>query len=357
MARRKRAAPGTALGLELCLLCLATVLLPARGVRKRASMDRDREQRKFLREWRKLREEARPYDEVAKDGPEGASALMQLQDDALGSLNASWLFKNEMGDFPLYSTKKVWGPSPDSFALVPSGLKAMGKKFPIVSFLHGLFGSFSTTYLAYKGLLHYISSFGFVIVVTTLCPAICPMNLYSKIQRTMIRWMKWSFHSGKVDFDRRAFFGHSMGGGSTIISSQVRDSKVKAAVAMNPAPAIGNLHALVLKITAKMPTFFTGGTLDTTMPPPVSWPYYQSSPYGSARVIIRGATHSSAVGVAGSSVGKVVPWTAVFLLCHVSENKDACKRMEDRMCKSLGLLASTCKVKGQWGISSWLPFR
>jgi len=322
-------------------------------------MRRDPSFKNLMKEWDLLRQEASAYDKKGYHdssgdeklrGSEDGTALLELAANTSSTTSKrfeGFFFKNVMPTFTPYQTKKGWGPTPDSFVVYPSGSEAKGKKFPIISFLHGLFGSFSTTYLVYKGLLHYVASYGFVVVATTLCPAVCPLNLYSKIQRFMIDMLKTSLYRGMSDFSRTGLMGHSMGGSGTIISSQVSDTSLKAAVAMNPAPTFGNLHTAVLKIFAKMPSFFTGGALDTCMPPPVSWPYFKMSPSGSARVIIAGASHSSSVGSVGQPVGIVVSWIAVFLRCHVAGDNEACQLLQDKMCRSLRWKAVACRIKGE----------
>lgn len=351
--------------LRLCL-CLSALALPAAsGLRRRVeAMEQDEAtvtERRYREKWRRYSEEAKKHELAASAAMNDSFALSEIGSDSSvqgnQSLAHAWRFSNKMHkEFKLFKTGKYWGPTPDSFVVRPKGTRAIGKKFPVVSFLHGILGGYFTTYLAYKGLLHYIAAHGFIVVATTLCAVGCPLDLYSHIQRLMPKLMRFSIHRSRCDHTRRAYFGHSMGGEGTVISSHSRARRVKAVVAMNPSALFWTYHVALLKLTGKMPSMFTGGALDALRIVGIvnTWPYFQLAPRGSASVVVQGSTHNSPVGFLGTHVGQVVPWTLVFLRCHVYRDKNACNRLHRKMCKTLGWRATRCKIKGSWRSTRWI---
>lgn len=208
--------------------------------------------------------------------------------------------------------------------------------FPIATFGHGMGGQIITD------LVESVASLGFVVVAPATSGGRCDDNHW----KDMLHALDGSKNNtalhpalAHVDWNNTAIFGHSMGGYATLLatSEAVKDPQrynVKAAVASHgyigdPSPASG--------IT--VPTMFTTGTEDHQQHLLAQYQACQGHPKILAQV--EGAQHMEP-----ESPGRLNPFDAHFLGCHVAQLQASCTKIygsgADSLCKANTM--TTCEI-------------
>ena len=133
----------------------------------------------------------------------------------------------------------------------PSGAAASGRRFPLISFAHGLAGGGSVDWLAYNPLLSHIASHGYIVASPRACDLGCAEHCrtlwgdppcwgnYYQEQLKVLAWAQTN--ASRADPVMSAVnhtvgygvSGHSMGGQATLFSSSFENAtrhNIKAAV-------------------------------------------------------------------------------------------------------------------------------
>ena len=93
---------------------------------------------------------------------------------------------------------------------------------------------------------------------------------------------------GKIDTNRMAIMGHSMGGGGTLLAANTHSSELKAAIPFTPWQPDGDFSDVTV------PTLIIAGEIDRVAPVnDHAWPHYQSLSASNPRMYleIRGGNH------------------------------------------------------------------
>jgi len=201
------------------------------------------------------------------------------------------------------------------YPVAKSGGAALGK-VPIVSFAHGVTEGGLAVPANYHILLSGVASYGYVVIaqesaVTNFCAN------QDKDQQRSIEWVKSSKYSSKVDWGKKTgVFGHSMGGMATIksasSSSAIKAHNIGAAVMLHPCAQSGS---------AKVPSLFFTGSLDTVCLSTFVKAAYNSASTAKAYAQIRGATH---LEPQTGFPNRETIWVAAMFDCHIKGDQHAC---------------------------------
>lgn len=212
-----------------------------------------------------------------------------------------------------------------------------GKKYPLLSFAHGLTAWDTTIWFPY--VLEGVAKSGYVVVAPEAGTASC-----AEQHLDQIRGLEWALGNSELlpHIDVSAgtgIFGHSMGGGSTITSASdaaaISKYNIKAAAAMHPAP--GNN-------APKIPILYLTGTKDTLVPSFSVFAQYDAANVSDKTFVnIVGSTHVNACGCPSQScqefcndhagsLGLGCPNTEDRYYfepfdCYLKGDKDACTRV------------------------------
>ena len=103
---------------------------------------------------------------------------------------------------------------------------------------------------------------------------------------------------GRIDVDRVAVAGWSMGGGACQLAV-LEDPTIKCAIAMTPHPGLLLCLSLPKRLTDAVPTLFFVGQCDPVAWPCLGWAMYRSVSAPKLILEIRGGGHATACGPAG----------------------------------------------------------
>jgi hypothetical protein len=191
-------------------------------------------------------------------------------------------------------------------------------------------------------LVESVASLGFVVVAPATSGGRCDDNHWKDMLHALKgSKAKVSLHPAlsHVDWNRTAIFGHSMGGYATLLAAsqavkEPEEYHVKAVVASHgyigdPSPAEG--------IT--VPAMFTTGLEDHAQHLKAQFDACKGRPKILAQV--EGAVHMEP-----QSPGRLNPFDAHFLGCHVANSKGSCDKIygdtTDSLCKANKM--TTCEI-------------
>lgn len=143
---------------------------------------------------------------------------------------------------------------------------ASGAPYPGVTFGHG----FLTQPSLYASTLRHLASHGHIVAATTTQTGFLPSHsAFALDLRHCLTWFEQqnsnaqSPYFGAIDTARFGAFGHSMGGGATILAA-AGDARIKAIAPM--APAETNPSAISAMASVQVPARLVCGTQDTIVP-------------------------------------------------------------------------------------------
>lgn len=128
----------------------------------------------------------------------------------------------------------------------------------------------------------------------------------------------------RVDRNRLAVVGHSMGGGGALVAAERRPS-LKAAVGLAPFMPSGNLA------TDRVPTMIMGGTKDPTVTPAYLNGLYSTVPSTteSAYLQLAGADHLVYTKANTREMRILIPWLKTFVDADTRYTQFLCPRLAD----------------------------
>ena len=143
---------------------------------------------------------------------------------------------------------------------------ASGAPYPGVTFGHG----FLTQPGLYGSTLRHLASWGHFVAATTTQTGLLPSHsAFALDMRHCLTWYEQqnanaaSPYFGAIDVARFGAFGHSMGGGATILAAAA-DARIKALAPM--APADTNPSAIAAMASVQAPSRLVCGNQDTIVP-------------------------------------------------------------------------------------------
>lgn len=204
------------------------------------------------------------------------------------------------------------------YPVLPDEPDAPLPKMPLISYGHGMgCGGDKIDLYFYRKSLKALVEQGFVIVAPQNGPAdYCGINV-DMLQA--ITWLKGTEFAPRIDFERVAVLGYSMGAREALVVSSVdtivSDYGIKACVALMPHCVYGCPQPLV-------PTYYYTGTRDTTCPPgPVEAAFNALEGVPKVFKNTEGALHWE-VGHWGGN--RFMPEAISMLRCHLHGDKAAC---------------------------------
>jgi pimeloyl-ACP methyl ester carboxylesterase len=176
--------------------------------------------------------------------------------------------------------------------------------FGAIAFIPGYNGSWAA--LAWTG--PWLASFGFVVIgFEAANPTDGDAARGTQLLAAMDYLTQRSPVRNRIDPNRTAVIGHSMGGGGAISAASKRPT-LKTAIGL--APAIFSTDVKTLKI----PAMVMAGQKDTTVTPSYAKNFYNQIPTKKAYVELTGAGHGFPSWTPNSvMMRKVVPWFKIFL--------------------------------------------
>jgi len=224
-------------------------------------------------------------------------------------------------------TKQTWdysGPCGPGAVFYP---EADGN-FPLLGFAHGLDGQ--NVLSTYSYTLNSLASWGYIVVAHEGCPS---DNQEYKTQEAM---MDWAFsHWTTIDHSKPSgIFGHSMGGGSTMVFAGDGNACVKHAVQgafmMHPCD-FQNPHSSPTWV----PTLYTSGSSDTLCTPTFVYGEYKKGGFANGKPVgygvYKGASHLLPCGVQYNPEAiDIANWFG----CYVYQNQDSCSSIYNGFCSN-----------------------
>ena len=176
--------------------------------------------------------------------------------------------------------------------------------FGAIAFIPGYNGSWAA--LAWTG--PWLASFGFVVIgFEATNPGDGDAARGTQLLAALDYLTQRSPVRGRIDPNRTAVIGHSMGGGGAMSAASKRPS-LKTAIGLAPAIFSTNMKTL------KVPAMVMVGQKDTTVSPSYAKNFYNQIPTKKAYVELTGATHGFPSWKPNSvMMRKVVPWFKVLL--------------------------------------------
>lgn len=206
------------------------------------------------------------------------------------------------GPYPASTrTVTVTRPNATSFSAVmwyPGATAAAGAPFhpscppsPIITFGHGFFQTVPT----YQSTLAHLATHGYTVIATTSEGGLLPnhSNFATDI-RTCITYLEaqnstsGSFVYQRLAPDRVGIFGHSMGGGATILACAA-DPRIDAAATL--AAADTNPSSITAAASVNIPILLISGSSDTIVPPAQNQSHYASARAPKSYPLIAGGFH------------------------------------------------------------------
>jgi pimeloyl-ACP methyl ester carboxylesterase len=179
-------------------------------------------------------------------------------------------------------------------------------KFGAIAFIPGYNGSWAA--LEWTG--PWLASFGFVVIGgEAINPTDGDTARGTQLLAALDYLTQRSPVRDRIDPNRTAVIGHSMGGGGAI-SAAARRSSLKAAIGL--APAIFSTDVSTIQV----PTMMMAGQKDTTVTPAYTKNFYNQLPASTKKsyVELTGAGHGFPSWTPNSvMMRKVVPWFKIFL--------------------------------------------
>lgn len=117
----------------------------------------------------------------------------------------------------------------------------------------------------------------------------------------------------RVDVDKLAIMGHSMGGGGALIAAHNHSDEIQAAIPFTPWQPEGVFDGITV------PTLVIAGAADRIAPVAAhAWPHYQSIPYSTTRVYLEVASGDHFIANSGESdnamLGRyAIAWLKLYL--------------------------------------------
>lgn len=186
-------------------------------------------------------------------------------------------------------TATVWYPGASNAANAP--FHPTCPPSPIITFGHGFFQTVTT----YQSTLAHLATHGYTVIATTSEGGLFPShsNFASDI-RTCITHLE-SQHTTSGSFvyqrlapDRVGIFGHSMGGGATILACAA-DTRIDAAATL--AAADTNPSSITAAASVNIPLLLISGSSDTIVPPSQNQSHYNSARAPKSYPLIAGGFH------------------------------------------------------------------
>ena len=178
--------------------------------------------------------------------------------------------------------------------------------FGAVAIVPGYNGTFSRNH-AWMG--PWLASFGFVVIgIETTSGTDYDTARGTQLLAALDYLTQSSSVRDRVDPNRLAVMGHSMGGGGALVAATQRSS-LKAAVGFAPFKPSGNLA------NDQVPTMILGGENDTTVTPSYLDTLYPSMPANieSAYVQMAGYGHELSMISDANVMRLVIPWLKIFV--------------------------------------------
>jgi len=162
---------------------------------------------------------------------------------------------------------------------------------PILTFGHGFFQTVTT----YQSTLTHLATHGYIVIATTSEGGLFPShaNFASDI-RTCITHLETlnttpgSFVEQRLAPDRVGIFGHSMGGGASILAAAA-DARIDAVATL--AAADTNPSSITAAASVNVPLLLISGTSDTIVPPAQNQSHYASARAAKSYPLIAGGFH------------------------------------------------------------------
>jgi hypothetical protein len=203
-----------------------------------------------------------------------------------------------------FMTTTMDGTGPDGMYTIyrPTTLGDNGFKHPIATWGNGI----TTTPQLYPGLLGGIASHGFVIVASD------SSNVTADLMTKGLDWLikqndAGGMFEGKLDINRAASIGYSLGGGAAVTAGG--HPNVIVTVSMHGLPGMaGSLHGPLLLFTSTMDTFVTADGFVT--------PNFVASKVQTFYAWLAGAGdggHLTPVGDAGPERAPMIAWLRLFV--------------------------------------------
>ncbi|MBU6412060.1 MAG: dienelactone hydrolase family protein [Planctomycetes bacterium] len=186
-------------------------------------------------------------------------------------------------------TATVWYPGATNAASAP--FHPTCPPSPILTFGHGFFQTVST----YQSMLAHLATHGYTVIATTSEGGLFPnhSNFAADIRTCITHLETQHATSGSFVFqrlapDRVGVFGHSMGGGATILATAA-DARVDAAATL--AAADTNPSSIAAAANVSVPVLLISGSSDTIVPPAQNQSHYNAARAPKSYPLIAGGFH------------------------------------------------------------------
>ena len=119
--------------------------------------------------------------------------------------------------------------------------------------------------------------------------------------------------NGRIDVNKMAIMGHSMGGGGTLIAANAHSDEIQAAIPFTPWQPEGVFDQITV------PTLVIAGAADRIAPVAAhGWPHYQSIPFTTTRVFLEVAGGDHFIANSGADdramLGRyAIAWLRLYL--------------------------------------------
>ena len=194
-------------------------------------------------------------------------------------------------------------------------------RFGAIAFVPGYNGSWAA--LEWTG--PWLASYGFVVIgFEAINPADGDTARGTQLLAALDYLTQRSPVRDRIDPNRTAVIGHSMGGGGAASAASRRPS-LKTAIGL--APAIFSTDMTTMRV----PTLLVAGQNDTTVTPSYTKNFYQQIPAGTKKAYLEltGAGHGFPSWTPNSAMmRKIVPWFKIFVDNDARYSKFMCPLMD-----------------------------
>jgi len=184
---------------------------------------------------------------------------------------------------------------------------------------------------------HWLASFGFVVIgIDTLSRNDFDVARGTQLLAALDYLTQRSSVRDRVDPNRLAVMGHSMGGGGAI-SAALRRPSLKTAIGNAPYSASQNLNNM------RVPTALLAGQRDGTVTPSLVTGYYNQIPAGTEKMYLEltGAGHGFPTSNNSVATRKWIPWMKIFIDLDTRYQQFLCPLMDNT---GISASRSTCPL-------------